>query len=329
MNKYSTILQVCAILFIIFIIYLLLRFIVTVIKKNRLSYYSINIEKDKYFDDSFVFKIVHKFGSILKPMIVFNGLAKSYDKYSYNDDKFDDGMDFVSFKVLLGFVFVLLYCFISALYKDNISSLVILVSFVLGFILIDFYCIYLSNKSKRISNKELLSAVIIMNNSFKAGRSTEQAILDVIDRAEGTIKIEFRKVYNDVKLGLSVGEAFKRMYFRTNNKVIKNISNVLSLITKTGASRVEVFEGIEKKLLQDEKMDSELNLIKGTNRLSLIVFLILPLVFICYSIALNNKYMMLFTDIKGILVALILIIIYILYIFIAFRVMRGKKYDKQ
>lgn len=328
MNKYSALFQVCAILFIIFIIYLLFRFIITLVKKNRLSYYSISIEKDKFAEDSFIFKIVHKFGNVLKSMVIFDGLAKTYDKYSYNDDKFNNGMDFVSFKILLGFIFVFLYFFISFLYKKEILALMILVTFVLGFILIDFYCIYLRNKNRKVSNKEILSAVIIMNNSFKANRSTEQAILDVIDKEHGVVNTEFKKVYNDIKIGLSFGEAFKRMYFRTGNKTIIRISNILSLITKTGVSRVEVFDDIEKTLVEEEKVCNELDLIKGTNKLALVVFLILPLVFICYSIALNDNYVMLFTNVKGIFVALILIIIYLLYVFMMFRVVKGDKNDK-
>ncbi len=327
MNKYSALLQVCAILFILFLIYSGYKLIIAFLKKNRLSYYSIDLEKEKYKDDNVIFRLVHKFSSLLEMMIIFNGIARTYNKYT-DQEKMKKGMDYVSLKILLGFLFILLYLFLIVLYKDVVSSLMILTCFVLGFILVDFYCIYLESKNSRILNKDILGAIIIMNNSYRANRSTEQAVSDVIDRTDGAVKKEFKKILNDIKLGLSVDEAFKRCYCRTDIKILEEISKILSLIVKTGANKAEIFENIEKRLLEEEKFKNEIDVVKRVNRMSLIIFSLLPLLFIIYSILINSTYKILLLNKNGIIVVLVLIIIYVLYVFIIMRVAMGDKNDR-
>lgn len=328
MNKYSTLLQLCAILFLFFLLYISYKIVVTFIKKNRLTYYALDLEKDKYTNDNFLFKIIHKFSSFLKSMVIFNGVARTYDRYITEEARFKEGMDFVSLKLLMGFSFIFLYLFISFLYRDNVSSILILSCFIIGFLIMDFYCIYLESKNNRLLNKDILEAVIIMNNSYKANRSTEQAILDVISRTDGAVKREFKKVLNDIKLGLNVDEAFRRMYLRTHIKVVNDMAVILSLVVKTGANKVAIFEEIEKKMLEEERFINEVSTVKKTNRLAMIVFTLMPLIFISYTIVFNDKYMNLLLEGTGVIVILVLSIIYLLYILIMFKVVKGDKYGR-
>lgn len=328
MNKYSTFLQLCAILFLLFLVYFLYKFIVSMIKKNRLSYYSLDLEKDKYSNNNIIFRMIYKFSKFLKSMVIFNGVSRTYDKYVDDKSNLKSGMDFISIKIIIGITFCFLYIFMCFLYKNDLSSILILTCFIIGFLIMDFYCIYLESKNNRLISNDILEAVIIMNNSYKANRSTEQAILDVIERTDGAVKKEFKKILNDIKLGLGVDEAFKRMYLRTHIKVVNDMAVVLSLVSKTGADKVVIFEEIEKRLLEDEKFLNEVNIVKKTNRLAVIVFSLLPLIFILYTIIFNEKYMNLLLREKGYIIMLVLSIIYILYVFIMAKVVRGDKYDR-
>jgi len=220
MSKYSTVLQICALLFIGYIAFLLFQFVLSILRKNRISRYSINIKNDKYLNNTLLFRIIYQFSHLLEGMVIFNGIARTYDKYTYHDKTLSKGMDYISIKILLGFLLVLLYVFITFLYKDNLSSLMLLISFIIGFIVPDFYCIYLESKNRRILNKDILNAIIIMNNGYKVGLSTEQTLVDVTKRVSGPVKYEFIRVINDMRLGLDVSEAMKRMYERTHMKIL-------------------------------------------------------------------------------------------------------------
>ena len=326
MSKYAFALQVLAWLFIGFVIYLGIRYIISLVKLNRLSYYSLNIDNKK--DNGLVLNIVFKLSKILSSLVIFNGLARTYDKYVYEDSNLKRGMDYVSIKILMAFILVFINILINSLYRLEFSALLVLLSFVLGFIIPDFYCLFTKSKRVKILNKSLLSAIIIMNNSYKANESTEQAVKSVINRTEGAVSIEFMKVLNDIKLGIDISEAFKRMYERTNLPVVKYMSNVLGLVNKSGIDIIEAFANIEKKLLELEKFNNELIVLRDTNRLSVLLFAILPVVFLVTVIAYNTSYIDLIMGTNGVFIILIIFISYMLYLFIIKRIIRGDKYVK-
>ena len=326
MDKYTLALQILAWLFIGYLVYLVIRYIKSLSRLNRLSYYSLNLENKK--DKGLINNIIFKMSRILESLVIFNSLARTYDKYIYSDSKLRKGIDYISIKILLGIGLIFINLLINSLYKIEFSALLILISFILGFIIPDFYCLF--NKSKRVNilNKNLLSAIIIMNNSYKANESTEQAIKSVIDRTEGAVSVEFMKVLNDIKLGIDISEAFGRMYERTNLPVIKYISSVLGLVNKSGIDIIDAFSSIEKKLLEIEKFNNELIVLRDTNRLSVLLFSILPLVFLVTVIAYNTEYIKLLMNVNGIFIILIMLISYMLYLFIIKRIIRGDKYVK-
>lgn len=326
MDKYTVALQILAWLFIGYIVYLVIRYIKSLSRLNRLSYYSLNLENKK--DKGLINNVIFKTSKVLESLVIFNGLARTYDKYIYSDSRLRKGIDYVSIKILLGLLFIFVNVLINALYRIEFSSLLILISFILGFIIPDFYCLF--NKSKRVNilNKNLLSAIIIMNNSYKANESTEQAIKSVIDRTEGAVSVEFMKVLNDIKLGIDISESFNRMYERTHLSVIKYMSSVLGLVNKSGIDIIDAFSNIEKKLLEIEKFNNELIVLRDTNRLSVLLFSILPLVFLVTVVAYNTEYIKLLMNVNGIFIILIMFISYMLYLFIIKRIIRGDKYVK-
>jgi Flp pilus assembly protein TadB len=77
-----------------------------------------------------------------------------------------------------------------------------------------------------------------------------------------------------------------------------------------------------------EKFNNELSVIRDVNRLSVLIFAILPVVFLVTVIAFNTNYLSLFVGINGVFIILIIFISYMLYLFIIKRIIRGDKYVK-
>lgn len=327
MNKYELVLQIFAIVFLLFILYLLFRFVVASIRAKRLTDFSLRGSKESS-EKSIIFRIIYSFSDFLKSLVIFNQYGKTYDKYIYEESRLRKGIDYISIKILLGISFVFSYLFISFLYRDPISSLLILLVFVIGFLLPDFYCLFIRRKKVKILNKNMLSAIIIMNNSFKANSSTEKAINDVISRTDGLLSNEFKKVLNDLKIGMNVSEAFLRMYRRVRISSILYISRVLSLVNKSGISIVEAFDLIESKLINEEKFNNQINVLNSTNKISLLIFSILPVIFILCIIFYNKEYIMLFTTYLGTFVLAIILILYVFYLMLLRMIFRGGKYDR-
>lgn len=326
MNEYSLILQVCAILFLIFLGYLFVKYIVAIIKLRRISSFSLKVKEDE--EKFLLFRIIFKFSKFLNSLVIFNQFSKTYDKYIFEDSRLKKGMDYVSLKVLFGMLFISLYIFISLLCNDNLSSLIILLCFIIGFLIPDFYCLFKEFKRFRILDKNILGAVIIMNNSYRANGSTEQAINDVIKRCDNRVGFEFKKVLNDIKLGIDISEAFYRMYNRVHLESVLYISRMLSLVNKSGVNIIEVFDAIEKRLLNEEKFKEEISSINEVNKISFLLFCVFPLVFLLSVIIFNGDYVNLLLGEIGIFIILIILILYLLYLFIIYRIYRGDKYDR-
>lgn len=327
MDKYRLILQVVAIFFVCYLIYLFIKFVSMLLKKHRITSFSLDI-KDNDIEKSIIFKSIYAFSLLLKDMVIFNSIAKTYDKYIYDDSKLKKGMDYVSIKIILGFTLVILYLFMIILYKDVFNSLVLLVCFIVGFIIPDFYCLFIKRKRTLLLNRNILGAVIIMNNSYKANASTEQALNDVILRTDGKVNFEFKRVLNDINIGISISEAFLRMYKRVGNPSILYISRVLELVNKSGVSIIDAFDTIEKKLLEEEKFTNDIKSLNGLNKFSLIMFMVIPLIFVISLIMYSEIFINVFVGYIGSFVLSIILILYLFYLIVIHKIYRGDKNDK-
>ncbi len=327
MDKYQIAFQVIAILCICYLGYLFINLIKAHTKISRLREFSLDINNlDEH--NNIIFKVIYKFSSFLESLVIFNMFAKTYDKYIYDDSRLKNGMNYVAIKILLGLSLMLLYLFMIALYKDVFSSLVVILCFIIGFLIPDFYCLFIKKRRNKILNKNILGAIIIMSNSYKANGSTEQAIVDVINRSDNEVSYEFKKVLNDINIGIDVSEAFYRMYLRCYNPSIRYISNVLKLVNKSEVSLIDAFNVIENKLIEEEKFNNEIKNLIDVNKIALLIFVFLPFIFVVSIIIYNKTYIELFIGYLGTILLAIILIMYLFYLIVIHRIYKGGRNDK-
>ena len=326
MNRLALILQVCAVLVVFYVAFLTYKYFLFLAKKQRLADFSLEIKESN--GGNLIYIIIKRFSKFLKKIKLLNNYAKKFDEYAILSVHFRDGYDFLSTKILVGLVFSFLYIFVSALYRVPFFLIVILVLFILGYVIPDFYCIYLKSKSVRMLDKNLLSAIIIMNNDFRANRSVEQAIRDVIDRTDSSVSNEFKRVLADTKVGLSYGEAFERLYNRTESIIVRKMSYSFYLYQECGTDLIEIFENLEKELIDNEKFTNEINFIMGTNKLFRFLYTILPVVFIISILVMNGNLDNLLSDYKGIILIIFIFVLFLLYLLGINYIVRRYDYDK-
>ena len=326
MDKLTLVLQVCAILVVFYVIYLTYKYFLSLAKKHRLADFSLEINESN--GGNLIYILIKRISKFLRKIKIFKKSAKKFDEYAILSVHYRDGYDFLSTKILVGLAFSLLYVFVSALYRVPIVILGIIVLFILGYVIPDFYCIYLKTNTNRLLDKNLLSAIIVMNNDFRANRSVEQAIRDVIDRTENPVSSEFKRVLADTKVGLSYGEAFKRLYERTGSVIVQKMSYSFFLYQECGTDLIEIFESLEKELIDNEKLNNELSFINSSNRLFRVVFTVLPVAFIISLLVMNNNIGNLLSDIKGIILIIFLFFLFLLYLLGIKYIVRRYDYDK-
>ena len=228
-------------------------------------------------------------------------------------------------KLIIGIVFTLLVIF-STLISGNIASFpVLIISFIIGYYIYDVY-LYIStkNKKKKIKN-DMLRAVILLNNSFKAGKSILQSVHIASKELPKPIKDEFKKIEQDMSYGLSADIAFQRFSKRVNLEEATYISSSLTILNKTGGNIVSVFSSIEKTLFDRKKLENELKTSAAASNFVVKFLMVIPLIFtlLIYIIS-PNYFNPLFETPLGYFVLLIIFLMLLIFIYLLNKIMKVK-----
>ena len=187
--------------------------------------------------------LIKKVSSIINKSEVLRKYGISYEKH-IPYDKIDDrkGIDYVSIKLLLGVLTIILYIFTEMFQYSKITFAGVVLSFAIGFFITDIFVQIEYKKKRKEISEDLLKAIIIMNNSFKSGMSIMQAIEIVKNELTGALGDEFKKIYLDMSYGLTIEVVFDRFYNRVKLDDAKFITTSLTLLNKTGGNIVKVFK---------------------------------------------------------------------------------------
>lgn len=296
-------------------VYLFNMFFLSIWKSKRLEDFALDLNDYDDTVESFWLKIVFKISSFLESLVVFNSVGRLYDKYVYyGSGRLKKGMDYISIKLLLGLGFDLLYVVGTIIYGDTILALSLIVCFVIGFIIPDFYCTIKYKEDRYYLNEEMYDAVVIMNNSFKANKSFLQAICDVIDSTSGVLRREFENVLLDIKIGFDISEAFMRMGEKTGSKVACRIGNLLKLNTKANINVINIFDDFEKDLINEKMNKSSISNLKIVNSFIYGIVLLIPIFVFFITLFSNKSYMNLILGEYGFVVLIVQLVIYVYYV---------------
>lgn len=323
------IVQTIVMVILAFVIFYLIIYNKSLRLEKRISKYSIDSIKDdsiSLFDllSNEYSKLVMKLSRVLKKSVFLNKYSLRYNKYiTYENEKNTVAMDFVSNKVFICLLFVFIIFFARIIEGVFPSYIDILVSALLGFFSIDIYFkIYDYVKKKQIE-QDLLNAIIIMNNAFRSGRSTMQAIEIVAHELKGPIKQEFKKMHLEISYGLSLDVVFERFSKRVDSEEVNYITSSLSILNKTGGNIIKVFSSIEKMLFNKQKLKQEMKSLTSSANMISKILLVMPFVFVAIITLLNASYFMsLINTSLGNVLLFVIVLIYGLYAFIVNKIMK-------
>lgn len=311
------------------IIFYLIIYNKTLKLERRISKYSIEAIKDdsvSLFD--FLSKLyndlVTGLSSKLKKSHFLRNYASKYNKYiTYENEKTVSNMDYVSNKFYISFAFIFVI-FLARIIEGVMPSYYdILISGLLGFFVLDIYFKITDYIKKKKVEQDLLNAIIIMNNAFRSGRSTIQAIEIVSKELTGPIKQEFKKMHLEISYGLSLDVVFDRFSKRVDSEEVDYITSSLSILNKTGGNIIKVFASIEKMLFNKRKLKQEMKSLTSSANMLSKMLLFMPFVFVILISLLNPNYFMpLINTTLGNIILFFIIAIYVLYIIIVNRIMK-------
>lgn len=263
-------------------------------------------------------KVIKRFSKSLIKSAVFKDYSKKYQKYLVRGKNIKyEQIDYISIKFIWGIICIVIILMSDALRYEPITSFQISVSFLVGFFLPDLYWKFKEKSRKSEIERDMLKAIIIMNNSFKSGLSIMQAIYMVSTELEGPISEEFRKMYIDISFGLDMDIVFERFAKRVNTEEAHYITTSLSVLSKTGGNIVQVFASVERSAFTRKKLKEELNALAASANAIYKILLVVPFVLCLIIFLLNPSYFApLITTTIGRIILIIISSIYVMYILV-------------
>lgn len=323
------IIQTIVMIILAFIIFYLIIYNKTLKIERRISKYSIESIKNNevsLFDllYDYYFKLLSKISKSLKKSAVMVKYSSRYNKYiSYDNVKDISAMDFISnkFLICLFFIFIILFARIIEGVIPNFID--VLISGLLGFFLLDIYFKFSDYIKKKQIEQDLLNAIIIMNNAFRSGRSTMQAIEIVSQELKGPIKQEFKKMHLEISYGLSLDVVFDRFSKRIDSEEVNYITSSLSILNKTGGNIIKVFSSIEKMLFNKRKLKQEMKSLTSSSSMISKILLFMPFIFVLFITLLQPSYFLpLINTTIGNIILFLIILIYAIYACVVNRIMK-------
>lgn len=326
------IIQIIIILILFVIIVYMVRQNIALSYERRIGKYSLEPIKEKELSvlDNLVIRFNNFIVKLRKYISKSSILVKSsnrYEKYViYTDDENSrKAIDYITIKLMIAIIFVVLIIFSQVLQTRLASLLELFINSLIGYFILDIYLFYKNKMYKKRIDNELLRAVIVMNNAFKSGKSTMQALEIASTDLPEPIRSEFYKMYQEMKYGLSIDNVFDRFSKRIELEEIKYISATLSILNKTGGNIIKVFDSIEKSLYDKRKLKEELKNLTASSNLVVKLLMVVPLFFVLVIYILNPTYFdPLFETKLGLVVLFLIVIMFLLYIWFLQKIMKVK-----
>jgi len=323
------IIQILIIFSLFIVIVLLLRQNISIKYERRIGRYAIEPINNKFislFDNikAYYDNLIIKLRKPLSKSFIIKALSKRYEKYvAYGED--NKAIDYVINKILIGLCFIFIVIFSQVLQGRVISIFELFIYFILGYFILDIYLIYSKKRRIKLIENQMLRAIIIMNNAFKSGKSTLQAVEIAARELSEPINHEFEKMYRDMKYGLSVDTVFERFAKRIDIEEARYVSSSLTILNKTGGNIIKVFSSIEKTLFDKKKLKEELRNLTASSNMIVKLLLVVPIVFIGIIYVLNPTYFSpLFASPLGYMIILLAVLMFAVYVWFLQKIMKVK-----
>ena len=248
-------------------------------------------------------------------------LTNMYDKYSVGSKYRAE--DYITHKIVISLIFGVLTIMAMAVQGKMVTILQLLISLVVGFYILDIYLIIAAKINKKKIENDMLRAVIIMNNAFKSGKSTIQAVEIASNKLPAPIGYEFKKIYEEMQYGLSVDTVFDRFAKRVSIEEAEYLSSSLTILNRTGGNIVAVFDSIEKTLFDKIKLKEDLKNSITVSKLVVRILLFVPIIFVLIIYFLNPDYFdPFFASPVGYLMLGIIAVMFIIYAYLLSRIVK-------
>jgi len=176
------------------------------------------------------------------------------------------------------------------------SIISFLIGAVVGFFLPGWYVN--QQKAKRLNkfNDQLADMINLMVNGLRAGYSTMQAMEAVSKELPSPISDEFRRVVQEMQIGISMETALENLLRRIPSDDLDFMVTAINVQREVGGNLSEILDTISFTIRERVKIKGEIRVMTATVRASGTLLSLIPIVLTVILWFLNPKYLGSFMD---------------------------------
>jgi tight adherence protein B len=164
------------------------------------------------------------------------------------------------------------------------------------------YVYLLWRKSQRLAmfERQLPEALELVSRALRAGHAFSVGLKMVGDEAADPIGKEFRRVFDEVSMGVALPQALENMNHRMDSVDLKFFITSVLVQRETGGNLAEIIDSLAGLIRQRFELQLRVKALSAEGRMSAVVLFGLPIVVGIALFKMNPDYMgLLFTDPVG------------------------------
>jgi len=152
------------------------------------------------------------------------------------------------------------------------------------------------SKTKRTTmfNRQLGDMLNLMVNGLRAGYSTMQAMEAVSKELPAPISVEFRRVIQEMQLGLNMEEALDHLVRRITSDDLDLVITAINVQREVGGNLAEILDVISYTIRERVRIQGEIAALTAQGRATAWVISALPIVLVLLLFLVNRPYIMQF-----------------------------------
>jgi tight adherence protein B len=165
---------------------------------------------------------------------------------------------------------------------------------IIGYFIPKFYVNSAQNKRLKKFDNQLGDMLMLMVNGLRAGFSTLQSMEAVSKELPDPISGEFRRVVQEMQLGIPMEDALDHLLRRINSEDLDLVITAINVQREVGGNLAEILDTITFTIRERVRIKGEIQALTAQGRATAWVISALPIALVLLLFLLNKDYIMMF-----------------------------------
>lgn len=150
------------------------------------------------------------------------------------------------------------------------------IGFIIGSRVPPIYIGMSASKRMRMFDSQLSDTLNLWVNALRSGYSVLQGMEAIATELPPPVSVEFERVVQEVRLGLSVGQALDNMYNRVPSEDLDLVITAVNIQREVGGNLAEVLDNISFTIRERVRIKGEIRTLTAQGRISGYIIALLP-----------------------------------------------------